>query len=168
MRIITASHNAGTSVVLMCKASQGTAQVKLIDRMALTQTSCSCPMLTDKSMKQPVQKVMLHELRQTSHACRSRTAAVVVGDMAFSSDMGCPSDISKKLTWQGSFCLRHGVLLGSCQELPQPGDGHLGIHQLTNQLRQLEQWHPQNLQAVATLSRHTYQKSLTKRHARYL
>ena len=40
------------------------------------------------------------------------------------------------------------MLLSSCQELPQPGNGHLGIHQLTNQLRQLEQRHPQYLQAV--------------------
>lgn len=64
------------------------------------------------------------------------------------SHMALANAVSKKLTWLSSFCLRHGVLLSSCQELPEPGDGHLGVYQLTNQLRQLKQRHPQNLQAV--------------------
>lgn len=42
-------------------------------------------------------------------------------------------------------CFWHAVLLSCRQKLSEPCDGHLGIHQLTDQLRQLEQGHPQNL-----------------------
>ena len=53
-------------------------------------------------------------------------------------------------TWLGSGEGSCGRLLGSCQEFLETGDGHARIHQLSDQLWQLEQGHAQHLQETTS------------------
>lgn len=49
-------------------------------------------------------------------------------------------------------CFWHAVLLSCGQKLSESCDGHLGVDQLTDQLGQLKQRHPQNLHGTGSVT----------------